>query len=245
MIVWWESLTITEQIFAIVAVPSTVILLIQTVMLLFGFGGHDASSDSDVSGLDGSIGDAADAGSATDFDTSFDAHTDMQFDSHDHTGQADQHDHDDGHADPGLRLFTVRGLVAFFTIFGWTGLVCLQAGVGKSATFVIAFIAGAISMTVMAWILKVSMKLAFNGTTNLANAVGKTATVYIRVPQLRSARGKVNVLVQEQYIEADAVTDEPFDLKPGSEVLVVGLSTPATLLVMARKQNRAERINDK
>ena len=53
------------------------------------------------------------------------------------------------------------------------------------------------------------------------------------------------MLVQEQYIEADAVTDEPFDLKPGSEVLVVGLSTPATLLVMARKQNRAERINDK
>ncbi len=240
MIAWWESLTITEQIFAIVAVPSTVILLIQTVMLLFGFGGHDASSDSDVSGLDGSIGDAADAGIATDFDTSFDAHADMQFDSHDYTDHSDQHDHD-GNADHGLRLFTVRGLVAFFTIFGWTGLVCLQAGVGKSATFVIAFIAGAISMTVMAWILKASMKLAFNGTTNLANAVGKTATVYIRVPQLRSARGKVNVLVQEQYIEADAVTDETVDLMPGSEVLVVGLSTPSTLLVMARKQNHTDK----
>jgi hypothetical protein len=90
-------------------------------------------------------------------------------------------------------------------------------------------------MVIMALILKVSMKLAVNGTINLANAIGKTANVYLRVPQNRSGRGKVNVLVQDQYVEADAVTDEKFDLKSGSEVVVVGLTAPATLLVMARK----------
>lgn len=244
MVAWWESLTITEQIFAIVAVPSTLILIIQTVMLILGFGGHDASTDSDVSGLDGEIGDTS-----ADFDTTFDMHGidsamhggtyDMDGDGNfdvQHDGHFDQHDHDGSLADHGLRLFTVRGFIAFFTIFGWSGLACLQSGVAKVPAFIIAFAAGLASMTIMAWILKASMKLAFNGTTNLANAVGKTATVYLRVPHARSGRGKVNVLVQEQYIEADAVTDDESDLMPGSEITVVGLSSPTTLLVRARKQ---------
>jgi hypothetical protein len=216
------------------------------MMLIFGLGGHDASMDSDVSGLDGGIGDSLDTGMDTDFDASFDAHgidsasfddidSDGDFDAQ-HDGHFDQHDSAEGYADQGLRLFTVRGFIAFFTIFGWSGLVCLQAGMSSVPTFLIAFAAGAASMTVMAWILKASMKLAFNGTMNLANAVGKTAEVYLRVPQKRGGRGKVNVLVQEQYTEADAVTDEDFDLMPGTEVLVIGLTAPTTLLVRAKKQ---------
>lgn len=247
MIAWWESLSITEQIFAIVAIPSTVILLIQTLLLIFGLGGHDASADSDVSGLHDGMGDMD---ASADFDTSFDAHgigadihtdhmdwsTHSAADVHDGNQNLDHHDPAEGPIDHGLRLFTVRGFIAFFTIFGWSGLACLQANISKPITFIIAFAAGILSMTVMAWILKVSMKLAFNGTTDLANAVGKSATVYIRVPQKRSGRGKVNVLVQEQYIEADAVTDEKFDLMPGSEAVVVGLTAPTTLLVMGRNK---------
>ena len=247
MVAWWESLMITEQIFAIVAIPSTIILLIQTVMLMFGLGGHDASMDSDVSGLDGGFEGSFDADIDTDFDVSFDAHdidsigfddlsidSDADLDTHD--GQYDQGDDADGHTDNGLRLFTIRGFIAFFTIFGWSGLACLQAGMNNAPAFIIAFVAGTVSMIVMAWILKTSMKLAVNGTINLANATGKTAEVYLRVPQKRGGRGKVNVLVQEQYIEASAVTDESFDLMPGTEVLVIGLTAPTTLLVRAKKQ---------
>ena len=39
---WWEGLTLLQQCFAVVAIPATVILLLQTVLLLFGMGGHDA-----------------------------------------------------------------------------------------------------------------------------------------------------------------------------------------------------------
>ena len=197
MVAWWESLMITEQIFAIVAIPSTIILLIQTVMLMFGLGGHDASMDSDVSGLDG----AFDADIDTDFDVSFDAHDidsigfddlsiDSEADLDTHDGQYDQGDDADGHTDNGLRLFTIRGFIAFFTIFGWSGLACLQAGINNAPAFIIAFVAGTVSMIVMAWILKTSMKLAVNGTINLANATGKTAEVYLRVPQKRGGKGK-------------------------------------------------------
>ncbi|HHT54286.1 MAG TPA: hypothetical protein GX011_05060 [Clostridiales bacterium] len=56
MINWWNSLTTTQQIFALIAIPSTVVIIIQTILLLIGLGdGGDADIDSDgvVDGVDG------------------------------------------------------------------------------------------------------------------------------------------------------------------------------------------------
>lgn len=48
MIAWWNSLETAQQIFALVAIPSTLIMLIQTVLLLIGFGGEtDVDTDGD------------------------------------------------------------------------------------------------------------------------------------------------------------------------------------------------------
>ena len=46
MIAWWNDLSIVQQVFYLIAIPSTVILLIQTILLLFGFG-HDSEADVD------------------------------------------------------------------------------------------------------------------------------------------------------------------------------------------------------
>ena len=69
MINWWNSLELTQQIFACIAIPSTLILLIQTILLLIGIGnGSDADTDGDVStdgDFDGdSDGDGGDDGLA-------------------------------------------------------------------------------------------------------------------------------------------------------------------------------------
>ena len=49
MFAWWDSLTGLQQGFAIVAIPATLVLIIQTVLLLFGIGdGGDADIDTDV-----------------------------------------------------------------------------------------------------------------------------------------------------------------------------------------------------
>lgn len=50
MLNWWNSLLLIQQIFALIAIPSSLILLIQTVMLLFGFGDEgdgDVEMDAD------------------------------------------------------------------------------------------------------------------------------------------------------------------------------------------------------
>jgi hypothetical protein len=182
---WWADLLFMEQIFFAFAIPATIVLVIQTVMLLIGIGGDET----DIGDTDG---------------------------------------------DGGLALFSVRGFVTFFTLFGWTGLVILQWTGDEILSVIIAFIAGALGMFITAYLFKKMASLAVSGTISLTNAVGKTATVYIRVPALRANRGKVNVVVQEKLIEVDAVTDEDTDLTAGKEVIVVGLTSADTVLVAAK-----------
>lgn len=47
MISWWTSLSLIQQIFACIAIPSTIVLLIQTVLLLLGIGDGDGDADVD------------------------------------------------------------------------------------------------------------------------------------------------------------------------------------------------------
>ena len=41
MIEWWNSMDLVGQIFALIAVPSTLVLVVQTILLLVGIGGDD------------------------------------------------------------------------------------------------------------------------------------------------------------------------------------------------------------
>ncbi|MDR2712151.1 MAG: hypothetical protein LBB91_03435 [Clostridiales bacterium] len=219
MTAWWNSLTGIEQVFALMAIPATLLLLIQTVLLIFGLGGdHGADLEVDHSALDP-------------------AGHDISFDQADHDVSTD-HDHDNTNSyDHGLRIFTVRGFVAFFSVFGWCGLACLQGDINISLSVLISFIAGLASMVIIALLLRAALGLQSSGTLSMANAVGKSASVYMRVPADRAGRGKVNLIVQGSYIEADALTDEKTDLLPNHQVTVIGLASPNTLLVAKKIHN--------
>ena len=52
MINWWNELDLIQQIFALIALPSTVLIVIQTVLLLIGIGG-ESDTDVDVDDVDG------------------------------------------------------------------------------------------------------------------------------------------------------------------------------------------------
>lgn len=45
MIAWWNSMDLVGQIMALIAIPSTLVLVAQTILLLFGIGGDDADAD--------------------------------------------------------------------------------------------------------------------------------------------------------------------------------------------------------
>ena len=45
---WWAGLAVLQQIFYYIAVPFTLVLLIQAIMSIIGLGGHDTDADSDT-----------------------------------------------------------------------------------------------------------------------------------------------------------------------------------------------------
>lgn len=66
MINWWNGLELAQQIFALIAIPSTVILVLQTVLTLIGIGGDDSPDDIDADGDGVPDSDVSDAASADD-----------------------------------------------------------------------------------------------------------------------------------------------------------------------------------
>ena len=54
MFEWWSSLGLTMQIFYCIAIPATLIIVIQTILLMIGLGhGGEGVEFSDTSGIDG------------------------------------------------------------------------------------------------------------------------------------------------------------------------------------------------
>ena len=205
MTVWWESLTMLERIFAYVAIPSTVLLFVQTILLMVGMAGQgeDVDVPSDTSGFGDGEGDGMDM-APSDSTAGLDA---------------------------GLRVFTVRGLVAFFSVGGWTGLVLLRGQAHALFSSAMAVVAGLAAMVALAGLLKLSLKLQSDGSMDARNAVGATATVYLPVAAARGARGKVTLMVQEQFRELYAVTDDETALRTGDIVRVTDLIGNDTLVV--------------
>ena len=90
---------------------------------------------------------------------------------------------------------------------------------------------GVIGMVSVAVILREALRLQSDGTLDIRNALGRTGSVYLTVPAGRVGPGKVNVLVQEQLREFEAVTDEERPIPTGADVLVTGVTGGDTLVV--------------
>ncbi len=62
MITWWNELDTLRQVFMLVAIPSTLIMVVQAIMLLFGIG--DGDGEADLDGDDVFDGESGDGGLA-------------------------------------------------------------------------------------------------------------------------------------------------------------------------------------
>ena len=190
-----------------VAVPATVIMILQTVMIFIGMAGHSDVDMPDDNGIDGVFG--SDSPDAVDV----------------HLG------------DSGLRIFTVRGIVAFFAVGGWAGLSALSLSGSPAAAIITAFVAGALALLLVAWFFKWAASLNENGTLQMENAVGKVGEVYITIPPEMGGTGKVNVIIQGRLTEAEAMTDSDRPLKYGEPGGVVGMAVGNVLKVRPIQKN--------
>ena len=204
MELWWQSLSTAEHVLLYVAVPATLILLLQTLLLFLGGDAPDLDGDG--------VPDALEAGADADLDED---------------GIPDT----PGESSTPLHILTLRGVVAFFCLFGWGSLGLSQAGLPLWLALFFGIQMGVIAMVAMALLLRWVLTLQSDGTLRLENAVGQAGEVYLTIPPLRSGTGKVNVLIQDQLQECQAVTDSPAPIPTGAVVAVLGLAGPDTLLV--------------
>ncbi|MGB3606651.1 hypothetical protein [Psychroserpens sp.] len=142
----------------------------------------------------------------------------------------------DGDAGIGFQFITFKNLVGFFTIFGWTGVACLNAGLSKPISVMVSFIAGLFMMAIMAFMFFSMRKLADSGTLVYKNAIGAIGEIYIPVGANRSRMGKVNVNVQGSLRELDALSDSLFELQSGTLIEVIDVTSNGILIVEPTKK---------
>ncbi|MDD4003495.1 MAG: hypothetical protein PHE12_04785 [Clostridia bacterium] len=122
MLAWWNDLTLFQMIMVCIATPATLIIIIQMVLLLIGFGGDESFDTAD--GMDGGV-------DSVDIDT-INSEGFLSF--------------------GGIRVFTLRGILSFLCVGGWlamaldytlpgwlAGLIGLLGGLLTAVILAVAF----------------------------------------------------------------------------------------------------------
>lgn len=213
---WLEGLSALEYAALLVAVPATLVMLIQTILLLFGI--HN-ESDADGGFDDGDM----------DLDGDLDAGGDGEID--DGVVEADEGEDGGPGLLAGLRVLTLRGVVAFLAIFGWGTLWLLRIGLHPVIALFFGVAMGIWAMILVAVLLRLALQLQEDGTVDIRNTLGLSGTVYLTVPAARQGEGKVHLVVQSQLREFQAVTDEPQSIPTGTQIRVMGVSDRDTLVI--------------
>lgn len=131
----------------------------------------------------------------------------------------------------GFQFFTLKNMIAFFTVFSWTTLGCLDMGMSQLASIGVGIIAGLLIMTVMASIFYFAGKLQESGSLNMQNALNAEGEVYLTIPKNKEGMGKIQIKIQGSLRELDAVTKDDVDLTRGQIVRVTEVSSNNILTV--------------
>ena len=130
----------------------------------------------------------------------------------------------------GFQLISLKNLIGFFTIFGWSGIACLDSELSVPLTIGISLFCGLLMMVIMASIFYFMGKLVESGNVVMASIIEKTGTVYLVIPASRKAAGKIQIQHQG-YRTIDAMTDDTEDIPTGSVIQVTAVINDELLLV--------------
>lgn len=108
----------------------------------------------------------------------------------------------------GLNIFTLRNMIAFLCMFGWTGVVMIGNGSSYIATCIVATIVGLFSSLIMALFMKFLYSLQASGNTDENSLVGKQAMVYIVIPEKGKGIGKINFVTGSKVLERQAISSD-------------------------------------
>jgi hypothetical protein len=129
-------------------------------------------------------------------------------------------------------IFTIRNLVVFLMMFGWTGIALVrQFHLSAPLVVLIGILAGLALMFAVAFMFFGIMKLTSGGAAQVdTSIIGVDAKVYLKIPANRGGQGKVIVIFQGSQKELLARTDGP-ELATGSPVKITALEQDGSVTV--------------
>ena len=185
-------MTMLHSLFLICAVVGGLIMVIQFLMMILGFGDfNDIDVPDDAPGVD------LDGGDVDSGDT----------------------DVGSGNMISLARFLSFRVIVAASAFFGVLGLWADSAKFHPIVSFAIALLGGWVAGAAVAFIMGFINKLQSSGTVKLESAIGKTATVYIPIPENKTNTGKIQLSIQGRIDEIEAMTPGPA-LPSGATVVI-------------------------
>ena len=141
----------------------------------------------------------------------------------------------DGDSIP-FQFISLKNIVAFFAVFGWSGIGFVNAGLAPWLVILLAVVCGLLMMLLMATLFYLMSRLSESGTLKMKNAVGKLGEVYLVIPANRGGMGKVQLNVQGSLRTLDAITDDMENIPTSSIIQVIDVIDEQILLV--KKQGK-------
>lgn len=133
--------------------------------------------------------------------------------------------------DADFTILSVRSIIAFFTFFGWTGVLVLNAGRDVYTAIGLSLVSGTIAMVVVGYLIYLFSKLSEDGNIEMESAIFNTGKVYLTIPAEESGQGKIHITIGNSFREINAVTKNLSPLPTGASIRVIEVIDNNLLLV--------------
>lgn len=147
------------------------------------------------------------------------------------------HGGDAGHghdlAEPHFQLLTIRTVVSFFAIFGWSGLAFYHQGLSTLMVTILSFSCGLVMMVITAAAFYGLSRLQCSGNVDYSAAKGQKAQVYLRIPPVGTGFGQVKLALQGSMVYMDAYSTESKEIPTGDFVTIKEVSSSKAVVERA------------
>jgi membrane protein implicated in regulation of membrane protease activity len=150
----------------------------------------------------------------------FDSDSDTSFD---HGGDLGSMEHE-------FSALSARSIIAFFTFFGWTGVLAMGNQLSVWISVALATGVGLTAMFIVAYLIYKFAQLEQSGTLNFYHALDQLGEVYLPIPPHQGGKGKIHLKIDGTVREMDAITEGEL-LKTGAHVKVIEIMEDNTLKV--------------
>ena len=117
---------------------------------------------------------------------------------------------DIGDGDAAFSMFSILSILAFFMGAGWMGLTCrIDWDLSSIVSAMSATGFGLALMLMASGLMALTRNLNQVGEYDLETAVGRTASVYMSIPERGDGRGKIKVTVSGRLKMIDAISSGP------------------------------------